>query len=79
MSHIPSPTAQFPTPARVLRCCKTKRYFTGGGWSEHPSEAQAFSDEIDAARACVTHDLHDIELVLRTELTGVELFSTPVR
>ncbi len=72
-------TTQFPAAARLLRCQKTKRYYTGYRWSDDPSQAQVFPDEIDAARACVTHNLHEVELVLRTRVTGVELFSTPVR
>ncbi len=70
---------QFPSAARVLRCRNSKRYFNGDGWTDDPSDAQVFPDEIDAARACVTHNLRDVELVLRTHLTGIELFSTPVR
>jgi hypothetical protein len=72
-------TTQFPTAARLLRCRKSPRYFNGNGWTDDPSQAQTFPDEIDAARACITHNLHDVELVLRTPITGTELFSTPVR
>ncbi len=72
-------TTQFPTAARLLRCRRTKRYFNGDGWTDDPSQAQVFPDEIEATRACVTQNLRDVELVLRTYVTGVELFSTPVR
>ncbi len=72
-------TTHFPTAARLLRCRKTKRYFTGDGWTDDAGRAQVFPDEIDAARACVTYNLHDVELVLRTHVTGIELFSTPIR
>ena len=69
----------FPEITRLLRCRKTRRYFTGQGWSQEPSDAAQFSHSIQAARACVNHDLHDIELVLRSQVTGVELFCTFVR
>ncbi len=69
----------FPHAQKVLRCRKTHRYFTGSGWTDDPCEAEEYPDGVDAARACVTHNLHDIELVLRSHLTGTELFSTPVR
>ncbi len=78
MANVMTPTDQFPTAARLLRCCKTRRYFNGDGWTDDPSQAQVFPDEMDATRACVTHHLHDVELVLRTPITGVELLSTPV-
>ncbi len=79
MANSATPSDQFPRAARPLRCCKTKRYFDGDGWTEDPSQAQVFRDEIGAARACVTHSLHEVELVLRTHPTGVEIFSTLVR
>ncbi len=68
-----------PGAQRLLRCRKTHRYFNGDGWTADPSQAQVFPDEIDAARACVIHKLHNVELVLRTQFTGLEIFSTPVR
>ncbi len=78
MSHTPNDTF-FPHAQKLLRCLKTHRYFTGGGWTEDPGKAIAFPDGIDAARACVTHNLHDVELVLRSHVTGTELFRTHVR
>jgi hypothetical protein len=69
----------FPNAQRFLRCRKSHRYFTGNGWTDDSSLAQAFPYGVDAARACVTYNLHDVELVLRTQHTGVELFTTPVR
>ena len=65
--------------ARLLRCRKTQRYFTGKGWSEDPTRAEVFAEQFDAVRACVTHKLDNIEMVLRVSGTKVELFSTAVR
>ncbi len=79
MADTTSPTDLISTTARILRCRKTHRYFNGEGWTDNPSQAQVFPDEVDAARACVTHNLHEVELVLRTRLARVEFFSTPVR
>ncbi len=70
---------QFPEAVRLLRCRRTGRYFNGDGWSEDPDNAQPFSDEVDAARACVTHNLRQVELVLRTKISHTEIFSTPMR
>ncbi len=79
MDTTPSADTLFPHAARLLRCRKTHRYFTGRGWSGDPSQAQAFNSLRDAATACVSHNLRDVELVLRTRVTGTELFSTPIR
>ena len=72
-------TTQFPTAARLIRCRNTKRYYNESGWSDDPAQAYVFPNETEAARACVVHDLHDVELVLRSTLTGGEIISTPVR
>ncbi len=69
----------FPHAARLLRDRNTHCYFTGHGWSQDPSQAQVFNTIVDAATACVSHNLHDVDLVLRTPLTGTELFSTAIR
>ena len=79
MAHTPDASAYLADATRLLRCRRTYRYFTGRGWTHDPGQAQTFDDNLEAARACVTHNLHNIELVLCARLTGVELFSTPVR
>ncbi len=79
MAHTTDTSAVFPSAARVLRCRKSHRYFTGEGWTTDPDDAQIFIDDLDAARACVANDLHDVELVLRAKVSGTEFFSTPVR
>ena len=68
-----------PKATRQLRCVKTHRYFTGNSWSEDPNQAQAFPDALEAVRACVTNDLHEVELVLRAPVTGTVLFTTQLR
>ena len=65
--------------ARLLRCRQTQRYFTGQGWSEDPARAEVFEDPLEAVRACLSHDLQNIEMVLRIGGTQVDLFSTKVR
>ncbi len=79
MHHTANADTLFPHAARLLRCRDTHRYFTGHGWSDDASQAQAFNSIVDAATACVSHDLRHVELVLRTPLTGTELFSTAIR
>ncbi len=65
---------------RLLRCQRTRRYYTSDGWSEDPCKAKTFSDEVEAVRHCLTHDLRNIELVLRAPgAAGADLFSTPIR
>lgn len=64
---------------RLLRCNRTQRFFQEGGWTENPRRAKVFPDEIAAVRACVQHDLQDIELVLRSSGAGADLFSIPMR
>jgi hypothetical protein len=64
---------------RVLRCRMTHRYFTGDGWCENPEHAETFPDQIGAARACASHKLENIELVLRVEGSQTDLFCTPMR
>ena len=40
----------FPNAQRFLRCRKSHRYFTGNGWTDDSSLAQAFPYGVDAAR-----------------------------
>ena len=64
---------------RLLRCKRTKRYFTGDSWVDDASLAKRFHDQTDAVSACVQHDLTDIELVLRVPDTQTDLFITGLR
>ncbi len=67
------------TAERLVRCAKTRRYFSGNGWTPHAAEAARFPDVIEAVRACVQNELHDVELVLRVPGGKTVLFSTPIR
>jgi hypothetical protein len=79
MSPMTNTDLQRQAVNRLLRCRQTKRYFTGNGWSEDPSHAKPFRDEIDAVRTCVSNDLNNIELVIRLSGSSADLFSTPIR
>ncbi len=69
----------YPNLIELLRCRQTRRYFTGEGWTYHPSHAQHFQDELAALQACLAHDLRDMEIVLRDADTDIELASRLVR
>ncbi len=64
---------------RLIRCRKTHRYFCNGQWTDDPSKASVFSDEMDAVQACVHHHLNDIDLVLRAPGASTDLFATQLR
>lgn len=71
--------AQESPVIRVLRCRRTNRYFSRDGWCENPEHAETFPDQIGAARACASHKLVNIELVLRVNGSPTDLFCTPMR
>ncbi len=79
MAELIKETIAQPQVLRLLRCQKTNRYFTGDGWSEDPQRAKNYADEIEAARACVEHDLTHVDLVLRAAGAQGDIFITPVR
>ncbi len=64
---------------RLIRCRTTHSYYTGEGWTENPMNAQPYPNEMEAVRACVSHDLHEVELVIRRFADGPDLFVTPIR
>jgi hypothetical protein len=64
---------------RMIRCKKTRRYFTGDGWTHNASQAKTFAEQIDAVEACIQHELVDIELVLGPAGTETELFTCGIR
>ena len=68
-----------PAINRLLRCRKTKRYFKADGWTEDISQASTFPDQMEAVRACITHGLSDIDLVLRAPGGRTDLFCTLLR
>ncbi|HWH68711.1 MAG TPA: hypothetical protein VNT26_04965 [Candidatus Sulfotelmatobacter sp.] len=79
MSHTTQDETRYLDAVRLLRSQENHRYFTGSGWTENPSLAQPFADDAEAIRACVSNDLHYVELVLRDPRNQTELFSTPMR
>ena len=64
---------------RVLRCQKTRRFFSPEGWSEDAERAETFADQIAAVDACLAHQLADVEMVIRVEGSRTDLFCTPLR
>lgn len=77
LARIGSLREMFPTATRVLRCAKTRRYFAGAGWTASPASALSFANEFAAVRACVAHQLRNVELVLLAD-SDTEVFSAPV-
>ncbi len=61
---------------RVLRHVDSRKYFTGGGWSEHMHEATTFPDVLEAAQSCVQHRLRNVELALRMDGGTSDIFCT---
>ncbi|HTL59775.1 MAG TPA: hypothetical protein VL361_29155 [Candidatus Limnocylindrales bacterium] len=64
---------------RLLRDKGSHAYFTGCDWSTNADQARVFGDQIEAIHSCVEHDLTNVELVLRFETSGVDVFSTTIR
>ena len=64
---------------RMLRNQASNAFFTGSGWSRDPMMAKLFTDLFDAAKACVQHQLAGVELVVRAEPDGADLFQLPLR
>ena len=64
---------------RMIRCRQTHRYFKDGDWTENAIEATTYGDEMEAVRACLDHDLNNIELVLRAQGSQADLFCTLIR
>jgi len=64
---------------RLLRCCQTGRYFKDGAWTEDPSDATCFAAEIDAVRTCIVNNLQNVELVLSTPGTYVDVVTARIR
>jgi hypothetical protein len=71
--------AQARPVRRYLRHRVTQQYYRTGGWTLDISEAQAFSDVIQASRTCVGEQLTEVEIVLRLSGGTDDLFCTPLR
>ena len=63
---------------RLLRRRSTREYLKEGGWTEDPEEARCFSDVVEVAETCARLRLRDVELALRMDSRGSDLFCTPM-
>jgi hypothetical protein len=63
---------------RLIRRNGSEKFFREDGWTENPEEAKTYPDVVEAARICVQHGLVDVELTLRIEVGGCDLFSTRI-
>lgn len=61
---------------RLLRRRSTRQYFKEDGWTENPEEARCFSDVVEVAETCARLRLRDVELALRMDSRGSDLFCT---
>ncbi len=48
----------------IVRSRTTGLYFRDGGWTDDVRNAQLFPNEEEARRACTSHHLTDLELIL---------------
>jgi hypothetical protein len=64
---------------RYLRHKQSREYFKDGGWTSDPAEARNFEDVIEVAQTCAHYGLNDVELALRCEAEGCDVFCTPIR
>ena len=79
MATMLKPAGLEPYVIWLLRCRHTGRYFKDGEWTEDPSEATSFAGETDAARACVLSNLRNVELVLSTPGSYLDLLTARIR
>lgn len=63
---------------RLLRRRSTRQYLREDGWTENPEEARCFSDVVEVAETCARLRLRDVELTLRIECRGSDIFCTPI-
>ena len=67
---------QMQAVKRLLRRSGSSEFFREDGWTENPEEAKTYSDVLEAASACAQHKLSNVELTLRIESRGCDLFCT---
>ncbi len=63
---------------RLLRHRRSRAFFQNGSWTEDPQAATNFPSVEEVARACITHQLSEMELVLQFEDKLPEL-SFPIK
>ncbi len=64
---------------RFLRDRESLTYFRNGGWTDNPKEAMSFSDVVEAAQTCADYGLNHVDLALRYESGGEDVFCTRIR
>ena len=64
---------------RLLRRRDALEYYNAGGWTTDVSQAESFSDILEASRTCVSNGLKDVELVLRMGTGVCDIFCTGIR
>jgi hypothetical protein len=64
---------------RFLRHRASREYFKEGGWTADAREADTFADVVEVAEVCTRYGLRDVELAVRYETAGCDLFCTPMR
>lgn len=64
---------------RLLRRKSTREFFTDHGWCADPEEATNFSDALEAAQQVARLDIKDVELTLRVEVHGCDVFCVSLR
>lgn len=64
---------------RLLRDRESQEYWADGSWTQNPSEAKSFSDALEAAEACTSRGLSNVELAVRFESSETDVFCTPMR
>jgi hypothetical protein len=69
---------QGKTLRRLLRSRSTQAYFSHGGWTSSPEEAEGFPGAMEAAQSCARYGLNDMELVLRVEDSQLDAFCAPL-
>ncbi len=67
------------TVRRVLRHRRSQEYFKAGGWTQNPEEADTFADVVEVAETCAKYGLNDVELAVRLDRAGCDVFCTPIR
>ncbi len=77
-ARILSSPGQEITIKRLVRHRQSHEYFKRGGWTTDPTQADTFSDSVEAAQACARYGLKDVELALRYDAAACDVFCTPI-
>ncbi len=72
-------TLEERTIKRLLRHRASREYFKEGGWTTNPQDAKSITDVVEAAETCNRYGLNDVELALRYEAAGADVFCTQLR